>query len=133
MQDSEDGSRWCDLRESHRRPEPAQHVIMCKVEGKQLDLCSNHRSIWVAQVQMRPELSGHCPNCAHLVEIVASKSPRPDTKPLAGPLADALDNAMLRAGVLVDKRQMVLKFLSENNDPYVGSILRTTSGVAAIA
>src|ERR1700691_3728804 len=103
MQDSDEGTRWCDLRSSHRRPERAQHQIMCKVEGKSLDLCANHHSIWVAQVRMRTELQGHCPNCAHLVEITASKIPKPDTQPLTGPLAEALDNAMLRSGVLVDK------------------------------
>jgi hypothetical protein len=125
----DNGSRWCDVRKEHmRRAEPAVRTITCKVEGRQVDLCGNHSSLWIAKVQARPVLASYCPNCVHLVKIQDDKVPGADTRPLTGPLADALDNAMMRSGVLIDKRQMTLRFLAENQDPYVGSILRSTAG-----
>jgi hypothetical protein len=132
MLNDDDGSRWCDVR-SHKRPEPAVRTIMCRVEGSGFDLCKSHDIEWVVRVQHNQGLQGHCPKCAHLVEIQDSKNPRHDTQPLGGPLAAALDDAMMRSGVLIDKRQMTLRFLAENTDPYVGSILRSTAGDSAYA
>lgn len=126
MKDDE-GVRWCDTRAAHRKPEPAARVLFCTVEGHEYDVCSAHWEVWVANIRATPKLAGHCPNCSSLVTGAPAGQPQTSTQPLIGAIAEAIDHAMFRAGILVDKRQLALRYLAEERDPYVGTILRSTS------
>jgi hypothetical protein len=123
----DDGVRWCDNRAAHRRPEPAERVLFCTVEGHEYDVCGAHWKAWVDAVRSTSKLAGHCPNCSALITGPPSGQPQPSTQPLIGAIADAIDHAMFRAGILIDKRQLTLRYLAEERDPYVGTILRSTS------
>lgn len=129
MRDDE-GNRWCDNRAAHRRPEKSSHLLFCRVEGHEYDTCEAHWQLWVATLAQHHQLEGHCPNCMHMVLGKPAPTPRPATLPLTGPLADAIDNAMFRAGVLVDARRQALRYLAEVDDIYVSSILRSTQAAA---
>lgn len=51
--------------------------------------------------------------------------------PLTGPLADAVERALLAEGISGDARARVLARLANDTDPYIASLLRSVSGVAS--
>lgn len=54
-----------------------------------------------------------------------------NSQPYTGPLAEAIDRALLAEGVLGDTRKRVLSRLANDSDPYIATLLRSVSGAAA--
>lgn len=92
----------------------------CQAEGRQVKLCQECRQDWQVKVGAAPELAPRCPMCSgrYLADrgerearaAAVASSDRPE--PLSGPVADAISDAMFKAGVLVDVRTSVLYLLA---------------------
>lgn len=95
---------------------------ICGVEGIQISACRPCRAIWQEKVTRDPALQNRCPNCEP-VPIRVKERPRNSkvkahTQPLTGVIAEALDAAMFREGVLVDTRKKILLRLA-TDDPWL--------------
>jgi hypothetical protein len=116
--------------------ERAESLIFCKAEGMEMRLCHKHNAAWKAMAGTDPGLQLRCPSCApsylarreeqahnHRVTIADD--------PITGPLADAIDRAMLAEGIYSPVRQAVLRRLAADTDAYVASVLARSAGSLA--
>lgn len=85
---------------------------MCEVEGTPVISCRACRFEWMRLANANPELKPRCPNCSR---GQLKDQPRvQEIKPLTGLVAAAMDEAMMREGVLINVRQAVLKRLARD-------------------
>lgn len=116
--------------------ERAGHLIFCKAEGTEMRLCPGHYRAWQAEAGTDEGLRIRCPNCApgylsrresqaHSPQVVIADDP------ISGPLAVAIDRAMLASGVLKPTRDQVLRRLAADPDAYVSSVLAQSAGSVA--
>lgn len=132
----------CSSAREEPRPEDctgfAAVTWICQVEGREVNLCLPCSQAWKVTARRNPALINRCPNCApsyYASRQVRDRGPRtgtisPDSRPYTGPLADAIDRAMLAEGILTDVRKRVLSRLAEDEDPYIGMLLRSASGAS---
>ena len=116
--------------------EKAVSLIFCKAEGTEMRLCGAHYRAWQAEAGGDTGLQLRCPNCAASYKLRReSQAQSPAVviadEPITGPLAVAIDRAMLAAGVLKPTRDMVLRRLAADPDAYVSSVLAQSAGSVA--
>lgn len=127
---NEDGI-WCDY-ENATCKKIATYVHKCQVEQSEFAFCQNHEKWWKARTHGNHEYQIRCPRClpVYLERIrqpsSSVQSILPD--PISGPIADAIDDAMYRQGVLGPDRTMVLRRLAASESSYVRAIFRSTAG-----
>jgi hypothetical protein len=99
---------------------------ICKVEGIQISGCRKCYEDWRARAAHSPELAMRCPRCerqapkrAAATEAAPSRKVA-HTPPLGGIIAEALDSAMFREGILIDTRLRVMRRLAAE-DPWLNS------------
>jgi len=108
---------WCDLRN-----EPEEHpgcerkattTFVCVIEGREVALCNNCNRIWRERVKLEPEQANRCPLCSkHAIPVTMPARQPALGRALAGPVAEIIDDAMFREGLLVDVRARVLRRLA---------------------
>lgn len=108
--------------------EDSVYSFLCKVEGTDTRLCKRHLDEWRRTVQQDTSLAQNCPKCAPAALQrrqfqASSPSVAIADEPLTGPLAIAIESAMLREGVDVLTRRRVLMRLAADQDVYVSSLL----------
>jgi hypothetical protein len=119
--------KWlCDIK----RPNCTKNATanwMCKVEQVQCSACPTCYAEWRQDVSVHPDLAVRCPRCAQTPDAVkrraeASKNREPvkTDRPLEGMIADAIEAAMFREGILVDVRRKVLVRLARE-EPWLHS------------
>ncbi len=106
----------------------------CKVEGIQISACESCWVTWRGLVATDPSLQNRCPKCVKALtrvpaalRIAAGKggtSVPSATEPLRGVIADAIDTAMHKEGVLADVRRKVLLRLA-TEEPWLNFQLST--------
>jgi hypothetical protein len=131
----------CDSQKAEHPPEHCtlepSVVWICRIEGREVRHCQPCDAVWKKQANRIPALKQRCPNCAY--QYFDSRIPperdfhtgTSDGEPLEGPLANAIDRAMLAEGVLADTRKRVLARLASDDDSYISMLLRSASGAAA--
>lgn len=128
---NEDGI-WCDMPKCKKS---AIHVLSCRVEQSEFALCDDHNKWWISRSRGIQEYQIRCPRClpayldSHKNQIRMPGTTLPS--PITGPLADAIEEAMYRQGVLQPDRIMVLRRLAATESSYVRAIFRSTAGTAA--
>jgi hypothetical protein len=128
---TEDGV-WCDTPKCKQK---AVRIHQCSVEQSEFAFCEGHNKDWVLKTRGTQQAL-MCPRClpAYLARQGNGDAlNRPVVQlppPIIGPLALAIEDAMMREGVLGHTRQRVLQRLAACDDSYVSAIFRSTSEVA---
>jgi hypothetical protein len=84
---------------------------ICKVEGVQISACRFCWEAWKGRAQTDPSLANRCPRCEIRpvgADRPAAKIRRRNPEPLTGVIAEALELAMYREGILIDTRKRVM-------------------------
>lgn len=106
---------WCDTRNNPDFPGCEEHAAIswtCVVEGREIGLCNSCNRAWRERAMLEPELSPRCPLCSHVILPVTTPARQPIAgHELTGPIAEAINDAMYREGILVDVRARVLRRL----------------------
>jgi hypothetical protein len=130
---TEDGV-FCDIRNKKTGRvcgNQANYVHPCKIEGSEFAFCKGHEAEWKAQTTNQPNFQVRCPRCLpQFLASVDARLLRPVSslpEPITGPLADAIDMAMYREGILTPIRMNVLRRLGKNDSSYVNAIFRSTA------
>jgi hypothetical protein len=117
---------------------PAITVHPCKVEGSEFALCRGHSAEFNTLIANRPHLQIRCPRCIPQFLSTVEQAGNLDRvrqmglpSPITGPLAEAIDEAMYREGVLGPTRDKVLRRLNAQDDSYVAAIFRSTAAPKA--
>jgi|HubBroStandDraft_5_1064220.scaffolds.fasta_scaffold00014_73 hypothetical protein len=101
----------CDIRERGCDISAAVSWV-CGVEGIQISACKKCWTTWKARVAADSSLGMRCPRCSKIPPRAAEQAlhnyRQTGTEPLQGIIADALDSAMFREGILGDVRKRVL-------------------------
>lgn len=139
------GNQWlCDTPDEPGCQGNAAVAFICRVEGRQVSLCRNCEAVWKGYARQDSQLSLRCPNCApsyiarrnasvDMGQVAREREERRITSPeqpmLTGPLAEVIDNAMARSGVLVDARHRVLaelrQLVDSDESGYAAVLLRS--------
>jgi hypothetical protein len=128
---TEDGI-WCDVKKCRIK---AFRIHSCNVEQSEFAFCEQHNKDWVEKTRGTQQ-AFRCPRClpnfltqqenaANLPNHALVQLP----PPIVGPLAMAIEDAMMREGVLSHNRIKVLQRLAACDDPYVSAIFRSTAEV----
>lgn len=86
----------------------AVRAWQCQVEQIEVAACTSCYTAWRALVSDDPDLLPRCPSCAK-ARINRPQARMHISGPITGLVADAIDEAMRIEGILIDKRQAVLK------------------------
>lgn len=136
---TEDGV-FCDIGRNTNHPcrKTATYIHSCKIEGSEFSFCKQHELDWKAQTRGRETLQVRCPRCLpQFLAQTENQIHKPNgsslPEPITGPLADAIDMAMYREGVLTPTRMNVLRRLNDIDSSYVRAIFRSTASVASKA
>lgn len=147
------GNEWlCDTPDEPGCQQNAAVAFICQVEGRQCSLCRSCDAVWKGFARRDSDLWPRCPNCApsyiarreasrnvDAVQITREREERritqPDAPMLTGPLAEVFDNAMARAGVLVDARHRALaelrRLVDSDDSGYAAVLLRSADSWVA--
>jgi hypothetical protein len=121
-----DKSWTCDIHGSKCKVD-AWNSWTCKVEGIQISACSSCWADWQTSVRADPALTERCPKCTRAPARVptalriADKNGTSVTRakePLRGVIADAIETAMHKEGVLADVRTRVM-FRLATEEPWM--------------
>ena len=115
---------WCTRR--------AQHTFICKVEGREVRMCSPCETHWKEQARNDPYLLLRCPNCVK--NRTPETLPRPvlTAESMLGEYTEAaMMEAMRRVGVLADQRANVIKLLKTDLSVWTDSPVRARAGASA--
>jgi hypothetical protein len=133
---TEDGV-FCDIGKGEKHPcrKQATYIHSCKIEGSEFAFCHTHEREWKAQTAHQPNYQVRCPRCLpqfmqqaeNQLSRASSGTSLPD--PITGALADAIDAAMYREGILTPVRTNVLRRLAATDSSYVRAIFRSTQAV----
>lgn len=94
---------------------PSVH-LSCPTEGRLARLCGACLGVWRSRAALDPVLQQRCPGCESAWETTKSALvvSQPVTPPIPeGPVAAALQHAMLMEGLLVDDRLRILRRLQQ--------------------
>lgn len=121
--------------EDHCRDNSTVHTS-CRVEGTEIHLCSVHWNNWSRLVHDDERLKNHCPRCvnAYLVRLESQAYSPAVTiadEPITGPLAEAIDRALLASGILAPTRTEILRRLAADTDAYVAAVMSRQAGAMA--
>jgi hypothetical protein len=114
----------CDIKSKGCQTD-AVVTFVCKVEGVQVSGCRPCYDTWRTLAGTSELIAQHCPRCyrapARVPAAVRGAVPLVrGSDPLTGVIADAIDAAMFREGVLGDVRKKVLVRLA-NEEPWLNS------------
>lgn len=133
---TEDGV-FCDMDRNTNKPcrKQATYIHSCKIEGSEFAFCHKHEIEWKARTSHQPNFQVRCPRC--LPQFLASTENSSHStnqnglpEPITGPLADAIDMAMYREGILTPTRINVLRRIAGTDSSYVRAIFRSTAASA---
>ena len=133
---TEDGV-FCDAND-RKCKRPAISIHSCQVEGSEFAFCAQHKREFDAVTQGKTHLQIRCPRCIpgflqKLQEAGQGANSIHLPSPITGPIAEAIDEAMYREGILGPTRLKVLRRLNNLDDSYVAAIFRSTAAPKAQA
>jgi hypothetical protein len=117
----------------------AEVIWICRVEGREVTLCGPCDQAWKRMANITPALQQRCPHCASKYHESRQISPSGHSTgplgglPIEGPLAEAINRAMLAEGISGDARRRVLTRMAADSDPYIASLLRSVASAGAAA
>jgi hypothetical protein len=135
---TEDGV-FCDIGRNTKQSchTQATYIHSCNIEGSEFAFCHKHEIEWKARTSHQPDFQIRCPRCLpqYLQTVTNARNRNSNSlpDPITGPLADAIDMAMYREGILTPTRLNVLRRLAAIDSSYVRAIFRSTAEVQAQA